>query len=210
MGHRFLQTFIRPFIIPVIAVVVIWMLIMAVGETFLSVYQGGEKDRIDRPELWIGVGLVILILAAMGFIATRPEGSAGPLDKEIAIGSRPFFDNNAPPPVDESVRTGQPGTVADISEGYTLYAQNGVLARAIGLLPGGEDYGKRFAGFIYAEGLKGASKQLWIPVEAVTAVYPESRSAFLAIKGDETEAYGWSTPPESVTRGPSRHKDTVK
>lgn len=207
---QFVQNYIRPFVIPVVTVAVIWLLIMTVGETFLGVYQGGEKDRIDRPELWIGVGLILAILAVMGFLSTRPEGSLGPLDKDVSIGKQEFYGTQQLPKIDESVRTGQPGTVTDIAEGYTLYAQSGALARTLGMVPGGTDYGKRFAGFIYAEGLNGASKELWIPVEAVTSVYPDTRSAFLAIKGDETEAYGWTTPPESVTRGPSRHRDTVK
>jgi hypothetical protein len=45
---------------------------------------------------------------------------------------------------------------------------------------------------------------MWIPFEAVTAVYPETQSAFLAIKGDEAESFGWTSPPESMTRGESR------
>ncbi|MBA3275756.1 MAG: hypothetical protein H0T72_08175, partial [Chloroflexia bacterium] len=47
----------------------------------------------------------------------------------------------------------------------------------------------------------------WIPFEAVMSVYPETRSAFLAIKGDETEHFGWNVPPESVRRGPARRPD---
>ena len=38
---------------------------------------------------------------------------------------------------------------------------------------------------------------MWIPIEAVSAVYPERSSAFLAIAGDEIEAYGWHNPPVS-------------
>jgi hypothetical protein len=38
---------------------------------------------------------------------------------------------------------------------------------------------------------------MWIPIEAVSAVYPETHSAFLAIAGDEIEAYGWDNPPAS-------------
>jgi hypothetical protein len=203
MGSRFRQKLLDPFVIPLVVVAVVWFGLMLIGETFLSAFQGGEKDRIDRPELWIGVGIAVGIIALMSFLATRPKGTVGVLDKEVAIGSRPFFEEPLPA-VRTNARTGQPGTVADIAEGYTLYAQSGALAVVHGVLPGGSDYGKRFAGFLYAEGLSGASKQLWIPIEAVTAVYPEGRSAFLAIKGDETEHFGWNIPPETVRRGPSR------
>jgi hypothetical protein len=69
-------------------------------------------------------------------------------------------------------------------------------------VPGSVENGRTFRGYIYASGLYGASPQLWIPFEAVYAVYPETRSAFLAIKGDETEAYGWNRMPESMSRSP--------
>ena len=36
---------------------------------------------------------------------------------------------------------------------------------------------------------------MWIPWEAVYAVYPETGSAFLAAKGDEIEHFGWNLPP---------------
>jgi hypothetical protein len=77
------------------------------------------------------------------------------------------------------------------------------------MLPGATDFGKRFAGFIYAEGLSGASDELWIPVEAVMSVYPETRSALLAIKGDETEYFGWNEPPESLRRRPARKTESL-
>lgn len=202
---KFRQKLIDPFVMPLVIIAVTWLLLMTIGETFLGVFQPGQEvDRIDRPELWVGVGIVIGVIAFMGFLATRPAGSVGRLDNEVVIGSRPFFDKPLPP-VDDRIRTGKPGTITDIQEGYTLYASSGALATVRGMLPGGIDYGKRFAGFIYAEGLSGVSDELWIPVEAVSSVYPDSRAAFLAIKGDETEAFGWSTPPETVSRGPVRH-----
>lgn len=202
---RFRHRLIDPFVIPVILVAVIWTLLMSLGKVYLAVFDNEKDvDRIDRPELWIGVGIILGIIGLMAFVSSRPAGSVGPLDKSVAIGSRPFFDD-ALPSVAPTVRTGQPGTVSDIQEGYTLYASSGELATVRGVLPGGNDYGKRFAGFLYAEGVRGVSDELWIPVEAVTSVFPETRSAFLAIKGDETEAFGWNTPPESVSRGPVKH-----
>lgn len=210
---KFRQKLIDPFIMPLVLIAVVWGLLMLIGEVFLAAFQPGDtKDRLDRPELWVGVGIVVAVIALMAFLATRPKGAVGPLDDEVAIGSRPFFDEPLPP-VEASVRTGQPGTINDIAEGYTLYASSGALATVRGVLPGGVDYGKRFAGFLYAEGMRGVSDELWIPIEAVTSVYPETRSAFLAIKGDETEAFGWNTPPETVSRGPVKHEtaeDKVK
>ena len=106
------------------------------------------------------------------------------------------------------MRAGREGTVADIGEGYTLYARNGPLAKVLGTVPGSEEYGRRFSGYLYATGLYGASAQMWVPYEAVIAVYPETQSAFLSIKGDETEHFGWTTPPLSISRNAPRSNGT--
>ena len=202
---RFRHRLIDPFVMPVILIAVIWTLLMSLGKIYLAVFDEEKGvDRIDRPELWIGVGIILGIIGLMAFISSRPEGTAGPLDKSVALGTRPFFEDTLPA-VASHVRTGQLGTTADIQEGYTLYASSGELATVRGMLPGGKDYGKTFSGFIYAEGVRGVSDELWIPLEAVSSVYPETRSVFLAIKGDETEAFGWNTPPETVSRGPVKH-----
>jgi hypothetical protein len=198
------QRLIDPFVMPVIILVVTAVGIILMGELLLNLFSPGDtKDRLDRPELWAAVALAVVIIGGAGFLATRPAGTTGPLEKEVVIGSQPFFQP-ALPPVSERARVGEPGTVADVGPGYTLYAQSGALAEVIGVLPGSTDFGKKFAGFFYASGLSGASSELWIPFEAVLAVYPESKSAFLAIKGDETEHFGWNVPPESVRRGPAR------
>lgn len=204
MGN-FRRKLIDPFVMPVVIIAIIWFSLMGLGKIYLAVFDEEKGvDRIDRPELWIGTGLLLGVIAVMAFLASRPGGSMGPLDKGIAIGSRPFFGAQLPK-VDTMARSGEPGTIADISAGYTLYASNGELGRVIDMLPGGTDYGKTFAGFIFAEGNRGASDQLWIPVEAVSAVYPETTSVFLAVKGDETESFGWNTPPEHLSRGPVQH-----
>jgi len=203
------QRLIDPFIIPIAVILVTAATIVLTGESLLRIFQPGDtKDRLDRPELWFALGLSLLIIFGMGFLATRPKGTTGILEKEVAIGDRPFFSEPLPP-VDVRARSGPLGTIGDIGPGYTLYAQNGALATVNGVLPGGTDYGKRFAGFFYADGLYGASPELWIPFEAVMSVYPETRSAFLAIKGDETEHFGWNVPPESVRRGPPRRQDEL-
>ena len=203
------QRLIDPFIMPLLVIGVTAAMIITVGRTLLGVYQAGDtKDRLDRPELWIALGLALAVIFGMGFLATRPKGTTGILEKDVAIGNRAFFEEPLPP-IDVRARSGPLGTVSDIRPGYTLYAQNGALAKAHGLLPGSTDYGKRFAGFIYAEGVHGASPELWIPIEAVMSVYPETRSAFLAIKGDESEAFGWNTPPESVRLKPALIQDPL-
>jgi len=136
--------------------------------------------------------------------AREPKGQNGLLDRPVLLGDRPFLAP-APPPLDLTVRHGPRGTVTDIAEGDTLWAQSGPLATVIALLPGEEEYGRRRRGLIYASGLFGASNELWIPIEAVIAVYPETHSVFLAAKGDETDHFGWNKPPQSFVRLPQGH-----
>lgn len=208
--NKFRQQYVDSVAIPVGFLIGIGLIIVAIGSTFIGVYEGGDPDRLDRPELWIGVGILLGVIAVMAVLARQPE-DAGFLGKEVAIGSVGMWDD-ALPPVDPMARLGEPGSVRDIAEGYTLYAASGALAVVNGMLPGGVDYGRRYSGMIYAQGIKSASKELWIPLEAVTAVYPESRSAFLAIHGDETEFLGWTKPPEGMSRGEKRVRpeDLVK
>ncbi len=201
--NKFRQQYLDSFAVPIGFLIVIGILIITIGRTFIGAYQGGEKDRLDRPELWIGIGILLGVIAIMSFLSRQPDGT-GFLGKEVAIGSVGMWDG-ALPPVDARAKFGEPGTIADIAEGYTLYAASGTLATVEGILPGGVDYGRKYSGMIYATGVKSASKELWIPYEAITAVYPETRSAFLAIKGDETEALGWTAPPEGMTRGKPKH-----
>lgn len=203
---KFFERYINPFVLPLGILAVILLVLAGVGELYLALFVPGDTpDRLDRPELWTSIGILLGVIALIAFIATRPKGSLGPLEKEVMIGRHPLGADQLPP-VDPRAARGTPGTVADINAGYTLYAQSGALATVIGLLPGGSDYGKRFSGFMYAKGMGHTAKEMWIPFEAVTAVYPETRSAFLAIKGDETEAFGWTTPPESIIRGAPRHQ----
>lgn len=199
----FRQKYLDGMIVPLGLLAVIIILIVAIGTTFINTYQGGEKDRIDRPELWIGIGILLGVIALMAVLARMPK-DAGFLGKDVAIGNTGIWDD-ALPPVDPRAAMGQPGTMNDLAAGYTLYARSGALANVVGTLPGGVDYGRRFSGMLYAEGVKSAAKEMWIPFEAVTAVYPESRAAFLAIQGDETEALGWTAPPQGMTRGANKH-----
>lgn len=196
---KFQQQYVHSVALAVGGVIAIGIIITLIGRSFISVYQGGNPDRLDRPELWIGIGILLGVIVIFGILSRQPE-NAGFLGKEVAIGGAGMWDD-ALPPVDAAAKHGALGTTADITGGYKLYAASGQLAVADGLLPGGVDYGRTYSGMIYAHGVKSASKELWIPFEAVTAVYPESRSAFLAINGDETEFLGWTSPPEGMTRG---------
>ena len=196
--------FVTPLVISLGVTAVAALIIVTIGKTLLALADPeGEKDTIARPELLVALGLATLLLFGLAFLATRPAGSLGKLDEPLAVGKKPIL-TPAPPPPPVELRNGPLGTVEDIDEGYTLYARNGALARALGKLPGSYEYGRRFSGYIYAQGVHGASDELWIPYEAVLAVYPETRSVFLAIKGDETEHFGWNRPPSNLARRPGR------
>jgi len=201
---RLTRHLVMPAVIFIGVAIVVGVIIVGIGETLLHLYDPHFSSEFERPELYVALAASLVILGGGAFLATRPRGSLGVLDRDITIGSRPFFAPE-PPPLDLSVRRGPAGTIADIKEGFTLYAQSGPLARVIGLLPGEEEYGRRRRGLIYASGLYGANDELWIPVEAVLAVYPETGAVFLAAKGDEVEHFGWNLPPESFRRDARRH-----
>ena len=183
--------------------IVVAIFIIGIGETLLALFDPeNSKDSIGRPELIFALGLATVVLFAFAFVATRPEGSLGKLDEQLMIGGKPILTPAPAPPDAVQLRNGPLGTVEDIAAGYMLYARNGALARTIGTVPGSYEYGRRFSGYIYGQGVFGASDELWIPYEAVLAVYPETRSVFLAIKGDETEHFGWNRPPSNLARRP--------
>lgn len=195
--------FLTPAIIPIGVTAVVAFLIIAVGEILVGLYDPTiEKDSIGRPELLFAFAISVVFLAACAAVAMRPKGTTGALEADRVIGG-PFLAP-PPPPLDVRMRTGPEGTVADITEGFTLYARSGPLSRVAGIVPGSEEYGRRFSGYFYATGLYGASDQMWVPFEAVIGVFPETKSAFLSIKGDETEHFGWTTPPLSVSRNAPR------
>lgn len=205
MGKIF-EKYINPFVLPLGLLALILVVLAAVGELYLALFVPGDTpDRLNRPELWTSLGILLGVIAIIAFVATRPKGSLGILEKDVMFGRKALWSDELPA-VDARAVKGTPGTVADLNAGYTLYAQSGAIGQVLGILPGGSDYGKRFSGFMHVEGSGHASKQMWIPFEAVSAVYPETQSAFLAIKGDETEAFGWTSPPESMTRGEAKHK----
>lgn len=197
---------IRPTVLPIAVTGFTLVLIVIIGETLMRLFVPGRPE-IERPELWAAVFFSLLILAVGALLTRGPRSESNPLDRELVVGKEPFFEEPAKlGPVDLSVKNGPRGTVADIKDGDVLYAQSGALARVAGVLPGGEEHGRRFAGYIYATGLYGASSELWIPLEAVLDVFPQTGAVFLAIKGDETETFGWNRAPEGFHRTPAAPK----
>ncbi len=190
------RLFIRPIVVPVVSFAITAVLIIAIGEVLIGLYEKGLGE-LERKELWFGVILAVLILAAATAAVKLP--SAGPLDKDVVVGGREMFAP-ALPPVEVRVRSGEKGKIADITEGYNVYARAGQLGRVIGIVPGGIEGGRQFRGYLFTEGVRGATQEMWIPFEAVLDVYPETHSVFLAVKGDETETYGWNKAPASFNR----------
>jgi hypothetical protein len=211
----FARAFLRPAFVFILVAAIVAFLIVGIGRLLLALHPEMVEHEISgfastvqefvRPELLMALGLSLVVLFG-GAILSRPRGEPRPLDEPVAIGERPFFAPVTPPPTDEEVtRRGPLGTWADIQPGFTLYARNGALAKVITLLPAEDEYGKSRRGILYASGLYGANDEMWIPLEAVYAVYPETESAFLAAKGDEIEHFGWNLPPESFRRGQTVH-----
>jgi hypothetical protein len=202
----FARAVVRPAAVFLFIAVVVALLIVGIGTTLLRLHPEEIISEFTRPDLLVALGLALIVLFGGAFIA-RPRGSETRLDEPVAIGQTPFFAPTEPPETDEvATRRGPQGTWSDIQPGYTLYARNGPLAKVVAVLPAEEEYGKTRRGLIYASGMYGANDQMWIPIEAVYAVYPETGSAFLAAKGDEIEHFGWNRPPESFRRGHELHR----
>jgi hypothetical protein len=215
MGGGFARAILRPAFVFIFVAAVVALLIVGIGEILLALHpeviHTGGRGLVEtvreflRPELLAAFGLSLLVLFGGALIA-RPRRESHRLDEPVAIGSTPFFAAVEPPATDEAAaKRGAQGTWADVQPGFTLYARNGPLAKVEAVLPGEEEYGKLRRGIVYASGLYGANDEMWIPIEAVYAVFPETGSAFLAAKGDEIEHFGWNRPPASFRRDPSPH-----
>jgi hypothetical protein len=207
LGQYVAVRWIRPATVALIAAVATGLLIFGIGHLLLHFADHSVSEELRRKELWIGLGLTVGILAVAAILASRPAGSLGPLDKQVAIGKTPMAGELNLTPIPLSAKYGEEGAISDIVAGYTLYARNGALAETIEVLKSVEDVGGVQRTLIYAKGLYGAQDELWIPIEAVSAVYPDTRSAFLAIAGDEAETFGWNRPPASFLRK-ERAKET--
>lgn len=200
MGRYFAVRWVRPALVGIIAAGITGVSIFLIGHLLLHFSDHSVSQELARKELWVGLALTVGILAIASFLATRPAGALGPLDKPVAIGKTPMSGELNLAPIPLSAKYGPEGTVADLAEGYTLYARAGAFAETIDIMKSVEDVGGVQRTLIYAKGLYGGQDELWIPIEAVSGVYPDSRSAFLAIAGDEAETFGWNRPPLSFSR----------
>jgi hypothetical protein len=213
----FARAILRPAFVFILVAAIVAALIVGIGTALLRLHPEGLGHSVQPPDLStmaseflrpdllaaFGLSLAVLVVAA---VLARPRKEPHRLDEPIAIGEKSMFAEVAPPPTDEeATRRGPQGTWGDIQPGFTLYARNGPLAKVIAVLPGEQEYGKTRRGVLYGSGLFGANEEMWIPLEAVYAVYPETESAFLAAKGDEIEHFGWNLPPQSFRRGQAVH-----
>jgi hypothetical protein len=212
----FARAILRPAFVFILVAAIVFAIIITIGTTLLRLHpvmpEGPITPSLEimateflRPELITAFLLSLAVLFVGAFLARQPA-EPHRLDEAVALGKTPFFQPPAPPPTDEeATQRGPLGTWADVQPGFTLYAQNGPLAKVVAVLPAESEYGKTRRGLIYASGLYGANEEMWIPIEAIYAVYPETSSAFLAAKGDEIEHFGWNLPPESFRRGQGLH-----
>lgn len=200
MARYIAVRWIRPALVAIIAAAITGALIFSIGHLLLHFADHTITKELQRKELWVGLALTVGVLAVASFLATRPQGSLGRLDKQTAIGRAPMSGELDRSPVLLSAKHGPEGAISDIGPGYTLYARNGAFAQTIDVLKSVEDVGDVHRTLIYAKGLLGGPDELWIPIEAVSGVYPQTRSAFLAIAGDEAETFGWNRPPASFSR----------
>jgi len=216
----FARAILRPASVFLLVAAIVGAIILFIGNVLLALHPGGEealhveytlpdlttmREEFLRPDLMAAFLLSLAILVVCAVLA-RPRTEPGFLDHEVAIGEKSMFAPVAPPPTDlEATQRGPRGTWGDLAPGFTLYAQNGPLAKIIAVLPGESEYGRVRRGLVYGSGLFGANEEMWIPVEAIYAVYPETGSAFLAAKGDEIEHFGWNRPPESFRRDAVAH-----
>jgi hypothetical protein len=207
--HSVFRRAVLPAIYPLGIIVVTAALIVAVGESLLHLFDPDFSSEFERLELWIAVAFALAILGVAFFLATRPAGSLGKLDQPMMFGKKPLLAQPMPP-VDIAARRGLIGTTGDIVPGYALYARNGQIGIAREVIADvADEFGHHRRGFIYTQGVHGANDEMWIPMEAVSAVYPETHSAFLAIAGDEIEAYGWDNPPASFNLRRQREENKL-
>ena len=205
----FVRAFVRPAFVLILVAAIVAAIIVGLGTTLLHLHPehigASLFDEFVRPDLVAAFGLSLVVLFGGAFLARTPKEPRR-LDEPVAIGEKPFFTPIEPPAIDEAATMRGPlGTWADLQSGFTLYARNGPLAKIVTILPAEEEYGKTRRGIVYASGLYGANDEMWIPIEAIYAVYPETGSAFLAAKGDEIEHFGWNRPPQSFRRDPAPH-----
>jgi len=210
MVRGFAHGVIRPVAIFVGVTVVVVGIILAIGNALLGLHPheiipGNFRSEWVRQDLIAAVVAALAVLLVCSWLA-KPKAGPDVLDKDLVLGHTDFWDTSSLGPMRAKDFSGPMGTAKDIAPGYKVFAQAGQLGTVLGMLPGEEEFGKRRRGLIYVKGAYGANEEMWIPVEAVMGVWPETQSVLLAAKGDEMEHFGWTLPPESFRRGQELHE----
>lgn len=191
---NFGKLFLRPILLLIVVFAFTVGFVVGYGEWLLSVADTSiDRDSFARREIWVAIIPSAIIVIGAGLIAYSPAGRFGFLERRQIIGKEPIFAP-LPPGRAELARSGDTGNVRQITEGYTLFARDVPVGYVVGLIPARRGEG----GFLYATGFEGNARQVWVPVDAVREVYPETRSAFLGMRGNDPAAYGWTTMPESI------------
>lgn len=201
MGFR--RQFVRPVVYFILAALIVAAVVLFIGMTLINLHPEEIGDTIAqefiRPDLLVAFLLSLAVLFVGALLARTPRNERA-IDEPVAVGGTPFWSHPSAQVDLAAQARGPQGTLADIKPGDTLYAQSGQLGKIVSILPGEVEYGRKRRGFLYATGVYGANEAMWIPVEAVMAVFPETNSVLLAAKGDEIEHFGWNRPPESFRR----------
>ncbi len=191
---NFGKQFLRPFLVTVMVVAVAIGYVVGYGEALLAVVDHSiDRDSLARREIWVAVIPAVIIVGLATLIAYSPQGRFGFLEKQTLFGKEPLFAPAAPGP-SVIAKQGVSGRASDIAAGWSLYANDVPLGRVVGLVPDRRGDGT----FLFTNGFEGQPRQIWVPIDAVNEVYPETRSAFLRMRGHDAAAYGWTSMPESV------------
>lgn len=187
---NFGKLFLVPIIMVAIVVVIVGAFIIGYGEALLHVHDASiAETSFRRPEIWVAaVPSAIVVIGAL-VIAYSPAGWFGWLEKGMTVGRTPIFAP-AGPNAAEQARQGTTGTVDQVAPGYTLFVGDDPLGQVIGQTPGN---------YLYATGFHGGPRQLWIPHDAIDAVYPDSRAAFVRSRGGAIPA-SWASMPANLRR----------
>ena len=190
---NFGKLFLRPIIMVAIVVVIVAVVIIGYGEALWRAHEHNAsiaESSFRRPEIWIAaVPSAVVVIGAL-IIAYSPAGWFGWLEKGMTIGRTPIFAPTNPNAAQEA-RHGATGTVDQVAAGYTLFVGDDPLGQVIGQAPGN---------YLYATGFQGGPRQLWIPHDAIDAVYPDSKAAFVRSRGGAIPA-SWATMPASLRHG---------
>ena len=160
MSYSVGRNIIRPIIFPIVAFIIVAFFIVALGEILLNLFESGLRE-FERKELWFGViwGLLVIGVAALLVRPSHVKGAKkGVLDKEVVIGHKSMFvDTVRRSPLAPARASGARCAISPRDTPCMPAAAN---SPKIGVLPGGTESGRSFRGYIYAQGVRGASNEL--------------------------------------------------